>query len=145
MKKELTPFIFALAYILLSILIIAFMTACSTTKYVPIETVRTDTIMQKVYKTDSIVRFDSIYIKEYTKGDTIFVDKVKYRYRDREVFKHDTTYIHKTDSISVPFPIEKELSQWEKTKMDAGAVFLLLIIGVVVVAVIWLIRKLRNK
>ena len=53
---------------------------------------------------------------------------------------HDT--VIKTDSIRVPYPVEKQLSRWESLKMQAGGyVFVLLII-----AVLWLIiSTLRSQ
>ena len=53
----------------------------------------------------------------------------------------------KTDSVPVPYPVEKELSKWERTKIDYGGTAMLtaaaLVIGLCV-AVVWLIRK-KNK
>ena len=47
--------------------------------------------------TDTLVLRDSIYIREFIKGDTVFRDRVEYRDRWRTQIVHDT--ILKTDSI----------------------------------------------
>ena len=50
----------------------------------------------------------------------------------------------KSDSIPVPYPIEKQLSKWERTKQDVGGIAIGVIVAVVCIAVIWLIRKFRK-
>ena len=50
----------------------------------------------------------------------------------------------KTDSIPVPYPVEKKLTWWQQTKMDIGGVAIMALISVVCVAVVWLIRKFRK-
>lgn len=47
--------------------------------------------------TDTVVLRDSIYIREFIKGDTVFRDRVEYRDRWRTQIVHDT--VLKTDSI----------------------------------------------
>ena len=47
--------------------------------------------------TDTLVIRDSIYIREFIKGDTVFRDRVEYRDRWRTQIVHDT--VLKTDSI----------------------------------------------
>ena len=75
-------------------------------------------------RVDSIVKFDSIYqhdsIFTQLKGDTFYITK----YKEKEVFKyldrvHTDTLIC-TDSIRVPYPVEKKLSKWQQFKLDIG-------------------------
>ena len=47
--------------------------------------------------TDTLVLRDSIYIREFIKGDTVFRDRIEYRDRWRTQIVHDT--VLKTDSI----------------------------------------------
>lgn len=91
---------------------------CKTTKYVPVETVRTDTLYVSKLERDSIVKHDSVYFHVYEKGDTVYsvLTKWKTEYRDR--YHTDTVYVSKTDSIPVPYPIEKEL-KWRERKAIA--------------------------
>ena len=50
---------------------------------------------------------------------------------------HDT--IVKCDSISVPFPVEKQLSRWESLKLEAGGyVFAVLFVVVLWFVFVWL-------
>lgn len=50
----------------------------------------------------------------------------------------------KVDSIPVPYPVERQLSKWERTKMDFGGVAISVMAAIVCVAVIWLIKKFRK-
>lgn len=44
----------------------------------------------------------------------------------------------------VPYPVERELSCWERIKMDFGGAALGVVGALLVVAVVWLIRKFRK-
>lgn len=50
----------------------------------------------------------------------------------------------KSDSIPVPYPVERKLTKWEQTKMDFGGFAIGAIIAVVCIAVVWLIKKFRR-
>ena len=90
--------------------------SCRTVKYVPVETVKVDTTYINKLQRDSIYLLDSVYVKE--KGDTVLIEKYKYLYRDKLV--RDTLYMAKTDSIQVPYPVEKELTRWQQMKQELG-------------------------
>ena len=46
------------------------------------------------------------------------VEKYRYLYRDRLV--HDTLYVTRTDSVQVPYPVERQLTRWQQFKMRVG-------------------------
>ena len=50
----------------------------------------------------------------------------------------------RVDSIPVPYPVERELTRWEQTKIDYGGTALGAWLGVMCIAVIWLIKKYRK-
>ena len=107
-------------------------TGCTTTKYVTVPEYHTDTLIQTKVQKDSIWLHDSIYVHEWTKGDTIFVESRKWltKYVDHEV--HDTTYISKTDSVPAPYPVETikevpaELTWWQQTRLYLANILLIL-------------------
>jgi len=72
--------------------------SCRSIRYVPVETIRTDSLYLTVYERDSIHIKDSIYVKE--KGDSVLVDKWHIVYRDRTI--RDTAYIEKEKDVEVP-------------------------------------------
>lgn len=118
------------------------LTACSSTKVVTVDRVRTDTVKTVRNVRDSIYMHDSIRISE--KGDTVTIERWHTRYRDRLLL--DTIYESRTDSVPVPYPVEKlverQLSWWQHTQMYAGDVLLLLLLGGAVYGVLRLKRLL---
>nr|DAL85166.1 MAG TPA: protein of unknown function (DUF5016) [Caudoviricetes sp.] len=118
-----------LIYIIMLLALAICFVSCRT-QYVPVETVRTE------YKTCDSIRFDSIYQRDsiymLVKGDTIYQYKYKYLYRYLTTNRTDT--ILKTDSIQIPYPVEKQLSRWQSIKMELGGwVFVLVIILILLI------------
>lgn len=64
-------------------------TSCSRTQYVPVPSVSTDSVFVYKHIRDSIVQRDSVFVME--KGDTIWVNKYRYIYKDKLI--RDTIYI----------------------------------------------------
>lgn len=118
------------------------LTACSSTKVVTVDRVRTDTVKTVRNLRDSIYMHDSIRVIE--KGDTVTIERWHTRYQDRLLL--DTIYQSRTDSVPVPYPVEKlvdcQLSWWQHTQMYAGDVLLLLLLGGAVYGVLRLKRLL---
>lgn len=105
------------------------LTACKTReRIVMVETVRTDTAYITRHQRDSIWLHDSIYMKEYMSGDTVYLlrDRWHTQYVEKQV--HDTTYIATHDTVPDPYPVEVEvpaqLTWWQKTKMNLGIGFM---------------------
>lgn len=115
-------------------------TSCRTTKNVPVETVRTEIEYRDRLQRDSIHVHDSIHVRE--KGDTVFVDRWHTEYKDRLL--RDTTYIERTDSVQVPYPVERELSWWESVKLELGGIAVDVIVALLFI-IIWLIRRNRKR
>lgn len=105
----------SLLYIILLTLAIC-ITSCRSIRYVPVETVRIE------YKTRDSIRFDSIYEHDsiflFLKGDTVCKEKYRYKYRYLTINKTDTVMM--TDSVQVPYPVEKQLSRWQQMKIELG-------------------------
>lgn len=125
-----------LLYIILLTLAICF-TTCRSIKYVPAETVKTE------YKTRDSIRFDSIYEHDsiflFVKGDTVYKEKFRYKYRYLTINKTDTVML--TDSVQIPYPVEKQLTRWQQMKIELGG----WAVGVIVILSIVLMLKLfRN-
>ncbi len=56
-------------------------------------------------------------------------------------------FIEKIRRIEVPkpYPVEKELSWWEKFKINYGGVSILINMTCVLFVIVWLTKKIRNK
>ena len=122
-------------YLLIILLTSAIWSGCRTIEYRTLETIRSDTVYILSAKVDSVIVRDSIYI--YQQGDTVLEHRYHYIYKYRD--RVDTLYISKTDTVSVPYPVEKQLTKWQQTKVDYGGwamgvvfVFILVVVGVMV-------------
>lgn len=111
--------------------------SCSRVQYVPVETVKRDSLYINKLERDSVFVKDSVMV---VKGDT--VTEYRYRYVYKYMGKTDTLYVEKIDTVNVPYPVEKQLSKWERIKMDAGGYALFVIIITVLVTVGRLVYKL---
>ncbi|SHF40445.1 hypothetical protein SAMN05444349_11874 [Bacteroides faecichinchillae] len=104
-------------------------TSCRSVQYVPVETVKKDSIYINKIQHDSIYRRDSVYIDR--SGDTIYIYKDRYLYKYKNLT--DTVYISRVDSINVPYMVEKKLTRWQSIKMELGgwafAAIVIIIIG----------------
>lgn len=114
--------------------------SCRSIRHIPVETVRTEIQYKNRLQRDSIHVHDSIYIRD--NGDTIFVNRWHTEYKDRLL--RDTCCVHRTDSIQVPYPVERELSWWQSVKLQVGEIAIGVIIGLIII-IVWLLRKNRKK
>lgn len=105
--------------------------SCKTMKYVT--QIQHDTLT--VYKNNNVFKHDSIYVYKdryiYTKGDTVYNVSVEYKDRWKIKEVHDTTYrdkiVYQEKEISVE--IEKKLTGMQKTFLNLGKVFALLLLA----------------
>ena len=149
--KEIKYYVYSILIIigLLSLTAIC-MTSCSHRVYVPVQSIRTDTIYmakkdsvhikdslitrQVINIRDSIAIHDSVVIIKDEQGN--IKEKLIIRYRDRWHATQDNLTLQRLlahykasndilratrkERIEVPVPVERKLSRWEKLKMDVG-------------------------
>lgn len=134
--KKVIDIITYLAIFMVGLALLLSVVSCSPkTIYVP------DVHYEYITKTDTFIKIDSVNIKDSIyvtqKGDTVRIERWRVEYRDRwrEKIVRDT--IIRTDTISVPYPVEKKLTIKERFDMYLGfmwkfiAVLLVLIGGYV--------------
>lgn len=126
--------------IVISLLAFLLLVSCRNIQYVPVETVRFDTTYINKVQRDSIYKFDSIYVRD--KGDTVWLERYKYLFVDKTV--HDTIYINRTDSVQVPYPVEKKLTRWQQFRLDVGGYAIFTVLIVILIVVGYLIYKLKK-
>lgn len=102
---------------LIAILTAILVCSCSTVKYVPVESVKIDSVRVVDVQRDSIYVRDSVLIR--TKADTVYVTKWRTEYR--EALKVDTFLVQRVDSINIVVEVEKRLTKAQHLKMDIGA------------------------
>ena len=125
-------------------------TSCSPKVYVPLKSVRTDTlylssrdsvrikdsliVRQVINVRDSIAVHDSVVIIQDEQGnikERLFIhyrdrwhatqdNLVLQRQLDRYKASNDSLRATKTEYKEVPIPVEKKLSRWQKFKMEVG-------------------------
>lgn len=124
----------------LLIILSLLLAGCKSIQYVPVETVKTEKeYIDRIHR-DSIHVHDSVFV--LIKGDTVFRDKFRIVYKDRIL--RDTAYIHKTDSVQVPYPVEKPLSRWQNLKLQIGGFALSAIVVIIIIVVGKLVYKLKK-
>ena len=74
-----------------------------------------------------------MYVKEFIKGDTVYIEKYKDRWRDRVKVMHDTTVKYQLlrDSVVVEIPVRVEKKLSPVKKMKIGLFFPLILIALV--------------
>lgn len=122
-----------LARIITLIFLATILYSCKSIQYVPVETTKRDTTYLSQTKIDSIYHRDSIYIEH--KGDTVYLSKYKYLYKYIE--KHDTLWREKVDTVRVAYPVEAQLTKWQKIKINIGEY----LITAIALVIIWLCAK----
>lgn len=115
--------------------------SCRSVKYVPVEKVRRDTLYINKVRRDSIVKYDSVHVRE--KGDTVYLEKYRYLFVDK--WRTDTVYLSRTDSVQVPYPVERELTRWQRFRMEVGGFTFFALVALALVAVGWLVYRARRK
>ena len=124
---------------IMACILISILTGCKSVQYVPVETVRTDSVYIDRYQHDSIYQRDSVFVNRWTAGDTVYQDKVVWKYVYREKVVYDTVAILRSDTVRVPYPVERRLSTWEEVRLNVGGwaigaviIFILIVVGIIV-------------
>ena len=107
---------------------------------------RTDTCYIERLRTDSIYVRDSINVREFLRGDTVYVwrDRWHTSWRDRivrdsvYVTLRDTTVVTVTETVSV----ERKLTPMQQIRMHLGTGVLCVVCALVLYGMLWAGRKL---
>ena len=128
--------------IVLSIILYSFAAVgCRSTRYVPVPESHMSTVERAVILQDSFEMRDSIVI--HTEKDTVYVEKWKTRIRKSIVI--DTVFVGRTDSVRVPYPVEKKLSKWQQLKIDWFGELCAILIALLSAIIIYIVWRTRPK
>lgn len=120
--------------------LLTLLTGCRSVKYVSVPEYHTE---YKV-RTDSFIKRDSVWVHDsvsvWMKGDTVFKDKVRTEHEDHYIYTNKTDTVMKTDSVRVPFPVEKKLGKWEQIKVDYF-VTICCVLAIILLSLLWLIKR----
>ena len=125
-------------WVILLALAVLCMMSCTTTQYVPVETVRTDSVRIVDVRRDSVYVMDSVIVK--SKADTVYVTRWRSEYK--EALRVDTFLVERIDTLNTIVEVEKKLSKWQQTKMDVGAGVLYAV--PILIALFILYRRLKK-
>ena len=118
-----------------AVILVALILASCSPKIVERIVVQHDTLT--VHHRDTTYRRDSVYIREWMQGDTVFVKKFRDRYIFRDRWRDSVRVVERHDTTAVEVKVEKELSAGQKAKI--GAFWWLL--GLVAALGAWTFRK----
>ena len=123
------------------ILLAASLCGCTPTKYVPVETVRTE------YRDRDVERLVTDTVRDtrlvVVRGDTV-VD-IHDRWHTQRLEVRDTICIVRTDSVPIPYPVERRLSRWEQAKMDLGGIAIGVVGVIILLGITYIISKTIRK
>lgn len=136
MVKKSVIFIYFMAMLILLAMAV---TSCRSVRYVPVETVKHDSVYVGKVVRDSVFVKDSVLV---VKGDTVTEYRWKYvfKYKNRT----DTLYVSRTDTIRVPYPVEAKLTKWQQFKMEAGGYAIALAVILVIAVAGYFVMKIRK-
>lgn len=159
-KKSLIACCYSLAGIIQLVILSLLFSGCKSIQYVPVEKVKTEYIN----RTDTVNKIDTLISEKETiirEADSSLVAKlglqlkanerailILQRELERQVSKeseHNTDTVIKTDSVQVPYPVERKLTKWEQTKMDAGGIAIgVCIVFLIIIIVVFMVRAYRK-
>lgn len=124
----------------IAITLLCAMCSCTSVKYVPVETVKTDSIRVVNVQRDSVFVHDSVFIRE--KNDTVYLTRWKTIYKEH--LKTDTIVEVRVDSVNTVIEVEKPLTRMQSLKQDIGTGVLYALPILIAVGIFILYRKLKK-
>jgi hypothetical protein len=89
-----------------------------------------------------VAKIDSVYIKEVIKGDTVYLEKTKYHFREKVKMVTDTIVEKVVETKEIPIEVEKKLSVWDKVKIGIVDCLLAFVaLCGLAFAIFWVIKK----
>lgn len=128
---------------LVTFVAVLLLASCKQVEYIHTHT--NDTIYNENVRIDSVMLTDSVFLRVYTKGDTVYSEKVKVVYRDRYKYVYDTTYISRVDTVRVPVPAERKATLWEQMRDDLSGLIRLAGLAVLIGFLGWFAILRRRK
>lgn len=106
--------------------------SCTTTKYVEVPKVHTDTLYVSKTQKDSVYLHDSIFVNQWQSGDTIYQTRDRWHTAWRDRLVTDTVIHLVTDTVTKPYPVIQEkkveaaLTWWQRVRMMLGDIAIII-------------------
>jgi hypothetical protein len=117
-----------------------FFSSCTRTVYVPQTSIQRDSIYLTQYKRDSIYLHDSVFIR--MQSDTLRIEKWHTKYIEK--VNTDTLYIERTDTLRVPYPVEKKISWWDASRIVLKSIPTMFIITLAIVLPVYFLMRRKE-
>lgn len=128
------------------VLLVLCLASCKTEKVITevVEVPRVSIVEKHDTLTDSVYQHDSIIV--FQRGDTVYKETIRYKYRDKVLKKNSNTTdtITKVQKIPIPYEVEKKLTKIQKAEIALGKALILILAltGVGGLAYLFIKRKL---
>lgn len=134
---------------------------CKGVEYVPMKEVKTVELQQngmfglngfhRVDESTRVTIHDSVVVVVNQQGEEVRREEWHEKETDREyrekyeelLAMYESLRSEKTDTVTVPYPVERKMTKWERTKNDWGG-WAMLAVVVLSVAVVWLVKSKRK-
>lgn len=143
-NNDMWKFVRAMVFLLCTAIVLA-LCGCKTTEKV-VTVVTTDTCYMERTQRDSVYLHDSIYLHEYSKGETIYIERDRWHTAWRERVVRDTSYIAKHDTIVRQDirEVKKPLTGWQRLRLTLGDLMMGAILAALVYGCIKIYRKMKR-
>lgn len=117
--------------------------SCSTKRVVTTVAVH-DTV--RVVQKDStlVLKHDSVFVKLWQKGDTVFQMEYRERVAYRDRLRLDTFYVHRTDTVRVTSPNSTKVGVTWWQRLAIGIWGLLSVVAICALILVWVFGKCRE-
>lgn len=124
--------------------IVLLLCGCSSVRYVPQASTH-DTLVKvnTVYKTQRV--YDSVWVKEVVKGDTVRIDRWHKSHSTDTLCVTDTLWMVKCDTVRVTVPVERKAPWWERRVKPVVNHLLTVVLLVVLLYCLYYIKERKGK
>lgn len=117
-------------WLIVSIIAVAALASCRSVQYVPVESVRVDSVVITKLRVDTLREKENVIVER--RGDTVFHTQIVERERISE--KTDTLYKDREVKVPTPYEVVKQPSLWQRIKSGViGAAIMLVLCGIALI------------
>ena len=126
--------------LLMLVISVILLTGCKTKEAIQEIAVHDTTYINKV-QADIVVKWDSIYVREYSKNDTVYINKDRWHtlYIDKIVM--DSIYVQ--DAQYIRYTVQKKPPWWKEYLLWFSLIINLLLL--VLIAIVYIYRRYYRR
>lgn len=120
------------------LLAVLLMAGCKTKEKV-VETRTVDTVRTVALRYDSVYVHDSVFVREYMRGDTVFVDKDRWHTLYKDAWRRDTVYVSKDKYIR--YTVKEKQPWWDSVWIKISTAITMVLLTLLLVA--WMLYRVN--